>query len=287
MYFMPNAATALFAARYYSPFALENYNYQMALARNNPTKYVDGAAIFNKVTFVNGTESAFYVHSRDTDTAIQITYQKDIYANYIFTAGGDDIVYGQDPNSEHSNGNLVWTGAGDDVIYGSVSQDTVYAGDGNDVIRGGSGNDKIVGASGTDDLQGRDGNDLLKGKKGADRLNGGDGDDVLQGGNGNDVLIGGAGRDKLVGGAGDDVFDIGDTSQKPGQADVIKDYGKGDDALRFGDGASTVYVKRDGEDTVLKNGTGADAEIYAVLKNYTDPLTVYDAENGVVFVDIV
>ena len=276
MYFMQNAAIALFAARNNLPFALESYNYQMALARNNPTKYVDGAAIFNEVTFFDGTESAFYVHSRDTDTAIQITYQKDIYANYVFTAGGGDIVYGQDPNSDHSEGNLVWTGAGDDVIYGSVSQDTVYAGDGNDVIRGGDGQDRMFGGNG---------NELLKGKKGADRLNGGDGDDVLQGGNGNDVLIGGAGRDKLVGGAGDDVFHIGDTSQKPGQADVIKDYGRGDDALRFGEAVSTIYVKRDGEDTILQNGTGADAEIYAVLKNFTDLLDTYDAY-GITLVDI-
>ena len=106
-------------------------------------------------------------------------------------------------------------------------------------------------------------------------------------GSGNDVLIGGAGRDKLIGGSGNDEFRIGDTAETRKQADVILDFGNGDDTLSFGNHVETVYVKRTGKDTILKNGTGADAEIYAVLKNYTDPLTAYDAEDGVVFVDIV
>ena len=48
-------------------FESKSYDYQMRLARSDPDKYFDGAAIFNEVMFTDGTESAFYVHSRDTD----------------------------------------------------------------------------------------------------------------------------------------------------------------------------------------------------------------------------
>ena len=36
----------------------------------------------------------------------------------------------------------------------------------------------------------------------------------------------------------------------------------------------------------LQNGTGDDAEIYAILRGYTDPLTVDDAD-GITFIEIV
>lgn len=172
----------------------------------------------------------------------------------------------------------VFLGSGHDVVQGNIGIDIIHAGAGNDRIGGGAGNDELFGG---------DGDDVIYGDEGSDVLHGGNGNDVLNGGSGDDVLIGGAGRDKLIGGSGNDEFRIGDTAGTRKQADVILDFGSGDDTLSFGNHVETVYVKRTGKDTILKNGTGADAEIYAVLKNYTDPLTAYDAEDGVVFVDIV
>lgn len=154
----------------------------------------------------------------------------------------------------------VFLGSGHDVVQGNIGIDIIHAGAGNDRIGGGAGNDELFG---------------------------GDGDDVIYGDEGSDVLHGGNGNDVLNGGSGNDEFRIGDTAGTRKQADVILDFGSGDDTLSFGNHVETVYVKRTGKDTILKNGTGADAEIYAVLKNYTDPLTAYDAEDGVVFVDIV
>lgn len=154
----------------------------------------------------------------------------------------------------------VFLGSGHDVVQGNIGIDIIHAGAGNDRIGGRAGNDELFG---------------------------GDGDDVIYGDEGSDVLHGGNGNDVLNGGSGNDEFRIGDTAGTRKQADVILDFGSGDDTLSFGNHVETVYVKRTGKDTILKNGTGADAEIYAVLKNYTDPLTAYDAEDGVVFVDIV
>ena len=145
----------------------------------------------------------------------------------------------------------VFLGSGHDIVQGNIGIDIIHAGAGNDRIGGGAGNDELFG---------------------------GDGDDVIYGDEGSDVLHGGNGNDELR---------VGDTAETRKQADVILDFGNGDDTLSFGNHVETVYFKRTGKDTILKNGTGADAEIYAVLKNYTDPLTAYDAEDGVVFVDIV
>ena len=109
---------------------------------------------------------------------------------------------------------------------------------------------------------------------------------MLVGGAGDDILVGGAGRDIMVGGKGDDTFYIGDLASDLKLADIIKDYGKGDDSLSFVTGTHTVYVKKSGKDTILQDGRGDDAEIYAILRGYTDPLTDEDS-NGVTFVEIV
>ncbi|CAI8193470.1 MAG: Bifunctional hemolysin/adenylate cyclase [Alphaproteobacteria bacterium] len=161
-----------------------------------------------------------------------------------------------------------------------------YTGIENFFIRGGLGNDKITGAKGDDTLHGHRGNDTLKGKGGDDRLFGNEGNDVLRGGAGNDILVGGEGRDIMHGGKGDDTFYIGDLAADLKLADIVKDYGKGDDSLSFVTGTHTVYVKKSGKDTILQDGRGDDAEIYAILQGYTDPLTDEDS-NGVTFVEIV
>lgn len=221
MYHMQNAANAYFAAVNNTPSALEGYDYQMRLARSNHDKYIDGAAIFNEVMFSDGTESAFYVHSRDTDTAIQITYQNDVYANYVFTAGGDDTVYGQDPNQKHSKANLIWTGAGNDIVYGGNGQNRIYAGDGNDTIYGSDGQDRLFGGSGDDTIYGGNGNNFYFG---------GDGDDVMiDTGNGNNLFVGGRGMDIIHLGSGTNVIFI-DPSQTENfySYDFVTGFGKDD-----------------------------------------------------------
>ena len=67
MDYLSNAALTYFASMHNAEFESKSYDYQMRLAQSDPDKYFDGAAIFNEVMFIDGTESAFYVHSRDTD----------------------------------------------------------------------------------------------------------------------------------------------------------------------------------------------------------------------------
>lgn len=90
----------------------------------------------------------------------------------------------------------------------------------------------------------------------------------------------------MRGGKGDDIFYIGDLASTLRTADVIKDYGKGNDMLSFFTGTYTVFVKNTGKNTILQDGSGDDAEIYAILQGYTDPLTIDDAD-GITFIEIV
>ncbi|MFA2961643.1 putative Ig domain-containing protein, partial [Acinetobacter pittii] len=96
-------------------------------------------------------------------------------------------------------------------------------------------------------------NDILYGDSSVDHLEGLAGNDTLYGYAGNDELIGGSGNDYLDGGAGNDsyVFNLGD-----GQ-DTINSYENNNlkiDRIIFNEGieASSVNVKRDGNDLVIK-----------------------------------
>ncbi|MGH8438554.1 MAG: type I secretion C-terminal target domain-containing protein, partial [Pseudomonas sp.] len=79
---------------------------------------------------------------------------------------------------------------------------------------------------------------ILTGTDGNDTLLAGTGNDTLYAGKGNDVLVGGKGNDSLLGGDADDVFlwvqgDQGTT--KVPAADVVKDFGNGNDKLDLSD----------------------------------------------------
>ena len=113
-----------------------------------------------------------------------------------------------------------------------------------------------------------DGNDKFFGNISSDKVHTGGGNDLIRGGAGNDILVGGAGRDIMRGGKGDDIFYIGDLASTLRTADAIKDYGKGNDMLSFVTGTYTVYVKNTGKNTILQDGSGDDAEIYAILQGY-------------------
>ena len=138
-------------------------------------------------------------------------------------------------------------GAGNDILYGQGGNDTLYGEEGNDILFGGTGNDSLDGGAG---------NDLLVG---------GAGNDTLTGGAGNDRLLGGQGNDTLIGGDGDDVFvwSKGDQGDKTTPAaDVVKDFGNGNDKLdlsdllqgeeKVTDLSTFLHFDREGDNTVLK-----------------------------------
>ena len=178
------------------------------------------------------------------------------YQLYTVNNSGFDLTYHWGSGFASSK---LFVGDRNDKIFGNISSDKVHTGGGNDLIRGGAGDDQLLG---------------------------GDGNDIIYGDEGNDILVGGAGRDIMRGGKGYDIFYIGDLASTLRTADVIKDYGKGNDMLSFVTGAYTVYVKNTGKNTILQDGSGDDAEIYAILQGYTDPLTIDDAD-GITFIEIV
>ncbi|MDP2324478.1 MAG: putative Ig domain-containing protein, partial [Gammaproteobacteria bacterium] len=139
-------------------------------------------------------------------------------------------------------------------------------------------------------VQGDTGDDLLTGTNVQDRLYGYEGNDVLRAGEGNDTLTGGLNDDLLEGGAGADmyVFNRGDGN------DVIIDSGADYDAniLSFGSGigAEDISAQRDGDDLLVRYGTGDSIRIRNWLPDraglwelrfaVSAPLTMAQLENA-------
>ena len=149
----------------------------------------------------------------------------------------------------------------DDVYYGSANMDIVNGGYGDDILRTGGGNDTLIG------------------------------------GRGNDLLDGGAGADTLTGGADDDIFVL-ELADGARAADVVKDFGTGDNKIRVdttdGDeatlaelkSAANIGIKTEGGNTLIYYlgtaddsvlGTGDD-ELVMTLEDYTTNLTFTDFE---------
>ncbi|MCW6053938.1 DUF192 domain-containing protein [Lyngbya sp. CCAP 1446/10] len=127
---------------------------------------------------------------------------------------------------------------GFDFLLGTPGNDTMRGFAGNDTIQGLAGNDLIFGDRDNDLLAGNEGADTLFGGQGSDTIYGGQGEDAINGDRGNDLLIGDEGKDILTGGAGDDLFVIDQTSvvSTVTEADIITDFGNGNDKIVLTDG---------------------------------------------------
>ena len=175
----------------------------------------------------------------------------DDLANWVYGAGGDDILYGRD---------------GDDTLMGVEGNDILIGGAGADRFDGGNGFDwahygdapagvaadlllpsansgeatgdsyvsieRLFGSGFNDTLSGDNFGNWIYGAAGDDILYGRDGNDTLMGVEGNDILIGGGGTDILGGGTGSDIFvfsGAAETSQSA--ADTILDFLSGVDHI--------------------------------------------------------
>ncbi|WP_318393034.1 calcium-binding protein, partial [Enterobacter sp.] len=100
------------------------------------------------------------------------------------------------------------------------------------------------------------GDDMLEGRYGNDTLFGDAGDDVLSDTGGRNILAGGTGNDTLNGGFGNDtyLFNAGDGH------DVITEYSRADDTLRFGEGLlpDNVVLMRNGDDLIIGFANSSD-----------------------------
>jgi uncharacterized membrane protein (UPF0127 family) len=146
---------------------------------------------------------------------------------------------------------------GFDFLLGTPGNDTMRGFAGNDTIQGLAGNDLIFGDRDNDLLAGNEGTDTLFGGQGSDTIYGGQGEDAINGDRGNDLLIGGEGKDILTGGAGDDLFVIDQTSvvSTVTEADIITDFGNGNDKIVLTDGIkfSDLNISVSENQTVMQN----------------------------------
>jgi uncharacterized membrane protein (UPF0127 family) len=127
---------------------------------------------------------------------------------------------------------------GFDFLLGTPNSDTIRGLAGNDTIQGLAGNDLLFGDRDNDLIAGNEGADTIAGGQGSDTIYGGLGDDLINGDRGQDLLIGGEGKDILTGGAGDDLFVLEKTAAASSldRADIITDFGSGNDKIVLTDG---------------------------------------------------
>ncbi len=172
--------------------------------------------------------------------------------DYLFGAGGDDVIDGE------AGPDYIDAGDGADSVDGGAGRDRIIGGSGNDVLRGGAGdddvsggigNDRISGGSDVDNGQVNSGGDTLRGDAGDDTIDGGDGDDTLLGGVDNDSLLGGAGRDEIRGGDGDDFADGGTENDR-----ILGESGRD----RLLGGAGVDEIRGGDHDDVIDGGDHGD-----------------------------
>jgi len=216
------------------------------------------------------------------------------------TAGGNDLVIGNDANSKLTGnagadtlygmeGNDRLLGGGDDdMLMGGEGADTLVGGAGDDVAEGGTGNDKIFAGSGDvgDDIfAGGAGNDLIAAGAGDDMIVGDSAaasglSDTITGADGGDTLFGGSGNDTLIGGGWTDSnnnnrYDAGEEHQT-GSSSNIAYSGSGNDLL-IGDGGADTLGGGLGNDTL--NGGGGNDVFYGG-KGATDADDVFNGGDG-------
>ncbi|WP_457423984.1 right-handed parallel beta-helix repeat-containing protein [Roseateles sp. P5_E7] len=192
---------------------------------------------------------------RDDD---EVRVENSILNSFIFTSGGDDLIFGSDAGSDDPDlndttyfGDFIDAGPGNDRVFGLGGADMIFGRDGDDIIEGGAHGDNIDGGGGDDDLRGGFGNDLIHGGTGFDDIDGGRDNDILFGDEDDDRIDAGTGGINIIfGGAGDDVLNGSDEGR-----DGI-DGGEGRDYV-FGHGGNDVLLGGAGDD-IVDGGAGDD-----------------------------
>ena len=214
------------------------------------------------------TVSASYTDAQGTaESVTSATTDAVIWADKILSGtSGDDYLRGR------GGADQIFGLEGDDVLIGGFNDDILFGGTGDDTLHGWRGDDRLVGLQGNDQIFAGKGDDILRGGAGDDALFGRKNDDRLFGGLGDDRLKGGKGDDTLTGGKGADVFIF----RRASGADVIADFGKGEDVIEILNGArhlGQIDFAQVGDDVVLHF---AETEI-TVLSTTIDVLM--DAEH--------
>ena len=197
--------------------------------------WIDGGAGRDKLSYVNVGVDQFglgvFVSLADNRVQSEVA-GNDHIANIEDIDGtnfDDYLIGGFDKN-------VIAGRSGSDLLKGYGGRDSIHGGDGNDTIHG----DYFIGDQFFTEIPGSTPGaaDLLKGGAGNDEIEGDEGDDIIFGGPGFDRLRGELGSDRLHGGADPDEFIWG--AGPPGEInsaengyDVIEDFKKGEDIIRF------------------------------------------------------
>jgi Ca2+-binding RTX toxin-like protein len=204
--------------------------------------------------------------------------------NYIFGAGGGDVLYGYDGH-DFLSGN-----SGDDSLYGGFGHDTLDGGTGADYMEGNDGDDAYIVDDAGDvvvELSGEGDFDIVYSSVatytlpnevenlqwnsyGSFTATGNALDNIIQSGGSDDILSGGDGNDELRASAGNDTLDGGD----------------GNDYLNGSAGAD-IYTGGAGSDLFLvgffESGNGAAADRITDFDTGVDTVDVspWDANRNV------
>lgn len=169
----------------------------------------------------------------------------------VFDAEGNEIAFNDDENNGTRGSFLqVAVTAGTEYIigvngyssqarnYDPITGAGAAAGSMGDYLLSVTSSNDGGGFTDTEDdfLTGTPGRDRISGENGNDTVLGGGGNDVLAGGAGNDLLNGEAGRDLLLGGTGNDIFVLDSAVANARQADLIRDFESGIDAIGLTEG---------------------------------------------------
>ena len=170
-------------------------------------------------------------------------------SDYLKLGGGDNIVYGDNPDGSGGGHDNITTGDGNDRIYAGGGHNYVHAGNGKNTVTAGDGNDTIIAGVGNDTINAGHGNNYV---------HAGDGKNTIIAGSGNDNLNGGSGNDEFYAGDGDNSIHTGNGTNKVWTGSGNDYIGGGSEADEVYAGAGNDSVQVWGGDDIVWGGAGND-----------------------------
>ena len=178
--------------------------------------------------------------------------------DFITTAGGQDVVYGDAIDGSGDGDDTIFTGAGNDFVSAGNGDNVIDAGHGANTVNAASGANSITSGAGVDTIVVGDGVNFIQAGHGANTITAGHGANSISTGIGADVIHAGHGRNWVSSSGGNDRVELGDggnTVLAGAGADVVITGAESDSI--FGGGGDDLILAGDGDD-VVRGGLGSD-----------------------------